>query len=346
MSIGTDELRESLGNAPAIKAVSGINYVPWGNYVNYMELVTSRDEGAAKAVSTTTRVDYNFIDTFQATLIAGRDFDPEIETWGEPGFDEENADIGELDYSVIVDRTYAEALGFDSPEAAIGQELYLTPQLRKSFERDPTMRIIGVIETVPLVNGIGDVRSNLYELANYSGNQPAIRIDKNNVQEGIAAVEKAVKARFPDGAVTMRFTDAEFENSFKTYDGISKGFTGLSLIALIISSMGLFAMAVFTAIQRRQEIGIRKTLGASTWQVTSLLIRDFSRPVLIANVIAWPVAWYAASTYLKGFMQHINLTPLPWVLGLVFTLVIAWIAVGGQAFSAARVKPAEVLKSE
>lgn len=345
-SIGTDQIREALANDPSIKSVSGMNYVPWGGYVNYMELTRFREEGGAKATSTVTRFDYNFVETFQAKLLAGRDFDPAIESWGEPAFDEENADLSNADVPILIDDTYAKALGFESPEAAIGEELYLVPALRESFERDPTLIVIGVVETVPLVYGIGEVRSNVYELANYSGNLPAIRIDRNNVQDGIAAIERVVKARNPDAAVTIRFTDNEFERNFRTYEGINKGFTGLSLIALAISSMGLFAMAVFTAIQRRHEIGIRKTLGASTWEVTSLLIRDFTRPVVIANIIAWPIAWYAASTYLKGFMQHVELTPLPWVMGFIFTLVIAWVAVGGQAFSAARVKPAEVLKSE
>ena len=345
-SIGTDQLRAALSDESAIKSVSGINYVPWGNYANYMELTRSREEGGITAVSTVTRFDYNFVETFQANLLAGRDFDPVIESWGEPGFDEENVDLSNADVAVIIDETYAKALGFETPEAAIGQELYLVPYLRESFGRDPTLTVIGVIETLPLVYGIGPVRSNIYELANYSGNLPAVRIDRNNVQAGIAAIERVVKERNPNAAVTLRFTDNEFEQNFRTYEGINTGFTGLSLIALTISSMGLFAMAVFTAIQRRQEIGIRKTLGASTWNVTSLLIRDFSRPVLVANIIAWPVAWYAASTYLSGFMQHIQLTPLPWVLGFIFTLLIAWVAVGGQAFSAARVKPAEVLKSE
>jgi putative ABC transport system permease protein len=345
-TIGTDQVREALLRDPSIKAVSGINYVPWGGYVNYMEVTRSRAEDAVKETSTLTRVDYNFLETFQATLLAGRDFDPQIESWGEPAFDEENVDQSHADISVMIDWTYAQALGFETPDAAIGQNLYLAPQLRESFGNDPTYTIIGVVETVPLVYGIGDVRSNFYELANYSGNLPAIRIDKDNVRAGIAAIERVVKARNPDAAVVIRFTDSEFERNFRTYDGISAGFTGLSLIALTISAMGLFAMAVFTAIQRRQEIGIRKTLGASTWEVTSLLIRDFSRPVLIANIIAWPLAWYASSTYLKGFMQRMDLTVMPWVIGFVFTLLIAWIAVGGQAFSAARVKPAEVLKSE
>jgi putative ABC transport system permease protein len=346
ISVGTAQLREALSKEPSIISVSGMDYVPWSNHENYYGMVRSREENPIEGTSMLTRIDYNFLETFQATLIAGRDFDPEIETWGEPAIGEEGADLSNADVSVIIDRTYAEVLGFQSPKAAIGQELYLTRQAIESFSINPTFHIIGVVETVPLVYGVGDVRSNYYELANHSGNLPAIRIDKNNVKEGVAAIERAIKERVPDGAVTLRFTDSEFEANFKTYDGISKGFIGLSLIALVISSMGLFAMAVFTAIQRRSEIGIRKTLGASTWEVTSLLIRDFSRPVLLANIIAWPLAWYAATTYLNGFMQHIDLTIVPWITGLIFTMLIAWLAVGGQAFSAARVKPAEVLKSE
>jgi putative ABC transport system permease protein len=343
---GPSDLREALSNEPAIKSVSGINYVPWQGYVNYMEVTRSREIGADAAQSTTTYVDFDFLKTFQVDLIAGRGFDPAIESWGEPAFDEDNADLSDTDISVIIDRNYVEALGFQSPEAAIGQPLYLVPHLRESFERDPTYVVIGVVETIPLVYGIGDVRSNFYQLSNFSGNNPLVRIDRNNIKAGLEAIERVVKSRFPDGAVTTRFVDDEFERNFRTYEGINSGFTSLSLIALIISAMGLFAMAVFAAIQRRHEIGIRKTLGASTLEVTTLLIRDFSRPVLIGNIIAWPVAYYAARTYLNGFMQHIQLSPLPWALGFLFTLFIAWIAVGGQAFSAARVKPAEVLKSE
>lgn len=345
-AVGATEIREALAGDPSVKSVSSIGYVPWGNYANYLETSRSREEGADRAVSTVTRVGFDFIETFQATLIAGRDFDPQIEAWGEPTEGVQGPERQVDNISVIIDDTYRQALGYPTPEAAIGQELYLVPELRESFGFDPTYRIIGVVETVPLSFGIGPVRSNFYELVNFSGNLPAVRLDRRNVRDGITAVERVVQERNPDTAVTLRFIDDEFERNFQTYQGINTGFMGLSLIALAISSMGLFAMAVFTALQRRHEIGVRKTLGASTWEVTSLLIRDFSRPVLIANVIAWPVAYFAARTYLNGFMQHIALTPIPWIFGFVFTLMIAWVAVGGQAFSAARVKPADVLKSE
>lgn len=343
IKVGPDQLRKALSNEPSIKSVSAINYVPWGGYRNYLDITRSREENAATVSTNLSLLGYNFISTFQATLIAGRGFDPAIETWGEPELllDDPNATT-----AVIIDDTFRKALGFETPDAAIGQDVYYAPSIRESYGSDPTINIIGVVETVPLVNGTGDIRSNIYDLSTANYDNPSVRIDRKNVKEGISVIEKVVKERFPTSAVTMRFLDSEFEKSFKTYEDINLGFSGLSLIALIISSMGLFAMAVFTTIQRRHEIGIRKTLGASTLQVISLLIRDFSRPVLIANILAWPLAWYAAKIYLNGFMQHIDLTPLPWILGFTFTILIAWSAVGGQAFSAARVNPAEVLKSE
>ena len=343
IKVGPDQLRKGLLNETSIKSVSAINYVPWGGYRNYLDITRSREANAATVSTNLSLFGYNFISTFQANLIAGRGFNPAIETWGEPELliDDPNATT-----AVIIDDTLRKALGFETPDAAIGQDVYYAPSIRESYGSDPTINIIGVVETVPLVNGTGDIRSNIYDLSTANYDNPVIRVDRKNVKKGISAIERIVKERFPSSAVTMRFMDSEFEKSFKTYDDINSGFTGLSLIALIISSMGLFAMAIFTTIQRRHEIGIRKTLGASTWQVISLLVRDFSRPVLIANIVAWPLAWYAAKTYLSGFMQHINLTPIPWVLGFIFTILIAWMAVGGQAFSAARVNPAEVLKSE
>jgi putative ABC transport system permease protein len=92
-----------------------------------------------------------------------------------------------------------------------------------------------------------------------------------------------------------------------------------------------------------REIGIRKTLGASAGGVVLMLLRDFSMPVLIANVLAWPFAFLVARTYLDVFIQRVDLSPWPFGLSLVITLAIACLAVGGQAFRAAAVRPANVL---
>ena len=91
---------------------------------------------------------------------------------------------------------------------------------------------------------------------------------------------------------------------------------------------------------------MRKTLGASTRQILMMLLKDFSKPVVIANIIAWPLAYLAVEAYLSIFIHRIPLTPIPFAVSLVITLVIAWASVGGQAVRAARTTPASVLRYE
>ena len=339
----SDDYRAMLDQYPSLKAVTHINYMPWSDYRNMMNTSPTREEGGPEATSTRTDIGYDFFDTYGGDLLAGRVYEPERDQYWQA-----YADDYQGDFPTVIDATYAEALGYASPEEAIGQPLYMTRQATQTFGWDPTFRIIGVVETVPLVYGIGNIRSNFYALARYDTSEMnlMIRIDRSRVAEGIQAIEDMVKSRDPNAVVNLRFTDDEFERNFQTYQGINIGFMGLSLIAFAISTIGLFAMAVFTTLQRRHEIGIRKTLGASTQNVTWQLVKEFTWPVLIAHLIAWPIAYYASTLYLHNFMQRMDLTPLPWIIGLVVTLLIAWVAVGGQAFKAARVKPAEVLKSE
>ncbi len=123
-------------------------------------------------------------------------------------------------------------------------------------------------------------------------------------------------------------------------------FGGLALVAVVIALIGLFGMAVHVASRRVREIGVRKSIGARTGEVVVMLIRDFSKPVLIANLVAWPLGYVAAQQYLSVFMHRIPLTPAPFALSLVLALAVAWIAVGGQAMRAARVSPANVLRAE
>jgi putative ABC transport system permease protein len=105
-------------------------------------------------------------------------------------------------------------------------------------------------------------------------------------------------------------------------------------------------MGSHVASRRRREIGVRKTLGASTRQIAIMLLTDFSKPVIVANIIAWPAAYLAANAYLDVFIHRIALSVVPFVLSLGVTVLIAWAAVGAQAFRAARVKPALVLRYE
>jgi putative ABC transport system permease protein len=98
--------------------------------------------------------------------------------------------------------------------------------------------------------------------------------------------------------------------------------------------------------RRVHEIGVRKSVGAHKLQIVAMLLRDFSRPVVIANLVAWPLAYFAAAKYLQVFIQRIPITPLPFFASLVVVVAIAWAAVGSQAWRAARANPATVLRFE
>jgi putative ABC transport system permease protein len=121
---------------------------------------------------------------------------------------------------------------------------------------------------------------------------------------------------------------------------------GLAVFALLIAALGLFGMAVHVSSRRLREIAIRKALGAHTRQIVLLLLRDFSRPVVIANLIAAPLALMAGRLYLTLFIERVSITWAPFAWSLVATLLVAWGAVAQQILRAARVEPASVLQHE
>ena len=118
------------------------------------------------------------------------------------------------------------------------------------------------------------------------------------------------------------------------------------MLAFGISLTGLFGMATLIAGRRMREVGVRKVHGASGGQMVAMLLASFSMPVLVANLVVWPLAYLAARKYLDAFQAPIAVTPLPFVLSLAITLAIAWLAVGTQTLHAARARPADVLRYE
>jgi len=133
---------------------------------------------------------------------------------------------------------------------------------------------------------------------------------------------------------------------YKDIDRDRVMFASAAIVALFIACIGLFGMASFIAEQRTKEIGIRKAVGATTRQVVFLLLWRFVKPVLLANVIAWPLAWWLMRNWLNGFAYHVPLGPWPFLGGAAFTLTVTLGTVFAQAFSVARQPPALALRYE
>jgi putative ABC transport system permease protein len=178
----------------------------------------------------------------------------------------------------------------------------------------------------------------------FGGQHPVVRISRDQASAAIAAITEVWDELAPTIPVNIRFFDELFERSFSTFARISAVFAVLAGGAFVIASIGLLGMAVHVTSLRRHEIGVRKVLGSTTLGVIRLLLIDFSKPVLVGNLLAWPLGYFAAQTYLAAFAARAPLTPAPFALSLALTLAIAWAAVIGEVLKAASVRPAEVLR--
>ena len=150
----------------------------------------------------------------------------------------------------------------------------------------------------------------------------------------------------PNSRVLRTFLDEAFETAYEAFNTASRVVTGFAIFALLIAAVGLLGMATFMTTLRTREIGLRKSQGATSGTILRLLIWDFSKPVIAANLVVWPLAYVAARGYLDLFIERMTLTPLPFVATLAGTLLVAWLVVGSQVLRAARMSPTVALRCE
>jgi putative ABC transport system permease protein len=330
-------LRTRLLESPSVASVSSTGTIPWRGCC-WVFIVSRSADPAVKAVqSAGNRVGPDYFQTTGLKLLAGRTFraasadELTLEDFG-----------GKRPLNVIIDRELSEQLGYKSPAAAVGAIIYRQPYVPRL-----TLHIIGVVESAAsrLTDDVGS-RSDVYIFAPKFTNYALIRFDPDNVDAAVAHLEKTWKTLAPGVPLERRFMDQLFEDAYDTFGTISSVATGLTICAFVTALMGLFGMAVQVTNGRLREIGIRKTLGAKSRQILKLLLLDFSKPVVIANLIAWPFAYFAARAYLNMFFTPMRLSPLVFVASLGATVAIACVVVCGQSLRAARAQPADVLRYE
>jgi putative ABC transport system permease protein len=339
--VDSDTLLEELARLPQTKSVTQMGAAPWSDNVNLNLLARSPEVGATTQTAFQNTVGYDFFETLDIPLLAGRTFDREHNDLRPQNPNPEN-DRPQPTVNVVIDDVLAAQLGFPSPAAAADQLIYFPAGLG---EQPQEFRVIGVVGSRPLfLRGLG-ATSNVYRLG--AGSQNVIvRLAAGDIGGGVAAAEATWRRLAPQAPFQRRFMDEMFNESFERFARLSQVFVGLAAFAFFISVIGLFGMAVQVAARRTHEIGVRKSVGARKAQIVGMLLRDFSKPVIVANVIAWPLGYVAAQTYLGVFIQRISLTPVPFIASLVIVVAIAWAAVGSQALRAARANPATVLRFE
>lgn len=240
--------------------------------------------------------------------------------------------------AVLINETAARQLGWNEP---LNKRLY--------FGQNDSVgtRIIGVVKDFHFAGLHQNIEPVvIFPIASAPANLLVARIQPGRISEAIQAAENVWQKIYPSYPFTYTFLEAEFEKLYRrdlNTGAIVNVFSGL---AILIACLGLFGLASHATTQRTKEIGVRKVVGASTSVIVRLLVVDFVRWVALANVVAWPLAWYVASKWLQNFAYRINMDPLPVLAASLIALVIAVLTVLSQSWRAALINPAQALRYE
>ncbi|MDP4131362.1 MAG: ABC transporter permease, partial [Bacteroidota bacterium] len=174
----------------------------------------------------------------------------------------------------------------------------------------------------------------------------SVKIKGSKAKEALAFIQSVWKNIFPDHGFEYQFLDDHFKEVYRTDAQITQMVGILAFLAILISCLGLFGLASHSAERRIKEIGVRKVLGASIPSIVNLLSRDFIRLVLVANLIAWPIAWFSVNHWMQDYAYRIGMSWWVFLLAGTLALIIALITVSLLAAKAAMANPVESLRNE
>jgi len=270
--------------------------------------------------------DYNYFDMLDVDISEGRNFSPDMAS-DQTGF--------------ILNREAVDQMGLEQP---VGKRMSLN---------NSEGTIIGVIENTNFKSLHHKVGPSVYKVLNdystisFSNNgMILIKTAPGQTAEAIAAVENLWESNNPNWPFEYHFLDETIEGQYMTEIRTGNLFGYFSIIAIFISCLGLYGMTLAMTENRTKEIGVRKVVGASVSGIVAMLSLDFTKWVLMANILAWPVAWYVMKNWLQNFAYHIDLTLWPFLLSGVAALLIALATVSWQAVRAATANPVESLRYE
>jgi putative ABC transport system permease protein len=271
----------------------------------------------------------NFVETMGYELIAGRNLDPDLQS--------------DVDGGYILNETAVKAFGFESPEAALGEQLLFGGSNPKQGT------VVGVIRDFHFASFHEEVEPALLQFAPYDWMRSqfvAVRFQPERVAELRGAVSKIVTSLAPNWHAELHYLDENFMQLHQKDMQQGRIFGSFALLAIFISCLGLLGLVTFAAERRAKEIGIRKVLGATVASIFQLLSVDFLRLVFIAFLLAIPISWYAMNSWLQSFTYRIDIPVGVFLWAGLGAVMIALVAMSWQSLKAALANPVESLKNE
>ena len=320
----SDVFKNELKNLATIESVSFTNAVPGRpGWVGQWAFAEERSE--EETITTEyMAIDDDYMKTLGLTLVAGRNFDVNRKS--------------DIEDALLINELTAEKLGW-TPESAIGKRI-------DSPSKHPAGEVIGVVkdyhefglqqEIFPMAMDYNPGRARYF----------AIRFKTTGTADLVADLEKLWKKYYDGYEFKYFFLDENFAKQYQAEQRLAKVFSVFSVVAIVIAMIGLIGLVSFMVVSRTKEIGIRKILGADMLIITRLLSKEFLILVILANVIACPVAWYLSSQWLKEFAYRMTLSPMLFVWTFLIAIGLTFITVSYHTLKAAKADPVKSLRYE
>jgi len=315
-----DALRAKLGSERLTSNYTFISGLPTSSSGATIGVQWKGKDPNSQPLFYNTAIDENFEEVFKVTFVEGHGYG-------------DNAKADSV--NIIVNETALKTM--DMPvESAVGTRITI-------WGRERT--IIGVVKDFnfkPIQEPIGP----MFLDRNTWGGYAIVRTPPNELKNTIAKLEQICKEINPHYPFNYNFVDQDIANMYKAEQRLGSLFNVFAVLAIVISCLGLYGLSAYLAERRTRELGIRKVLGASGFQLVYLLSATFTRPILIATAIAVPVAWYGMGRWLEGFAYHVTIDWTVFLIAFLSALIIAWLTVSFESIKAATANPVNALRSE
>jgi putative ABC transport system permease protein len=321
-----ETFKEELAQQPGVINASNSN-VLFGQTFSSNAHILPGASGEETHLLWTMRTDYNFVETYQVEMAAGRFFSRDFPTDST---------------AVVLNEAAVRAMGLEDP---VGKEVI---RMGPTPEQSIRHNIIGIVKDLHFESLRQEIRPMAIKLFGRGGfgRNTSVRIATENVPQTLDALKTTWHKFAGNQAFEYVFFDEEFSRLYAAEQRTGQILTIFSMLAIFIACLGLFGLASFTTEQRTKEIGIRKALGASVTNVVRLLFKEFAKWVAIATVIAWAVSYFAVKEWLQNFAYRVDINLLIFLAAALLALVIAFITVSYQTVRAAVANPVDALRYE
>ncbi len=335
----SDALKDAMARLPGVKGVACSRNPPQtGGGVGPVQ-----HNGGERLVLGEIAIDFGFFELFGNELAAGRYFSDDF------GADKTPDDlVWTTPQSIMLNEAGVRKLGLASPQAAIGEIVNINypSGLVKTFSGEHAAQIVGVVKDFQM----GSVRNEIYPAVFYVDELLfgvlSLKLDGRRAPETLDAIDRVWREMGDPGPPQRWFFEDSVQEMYGDMRRDFELFTVFASVAILISALGLVGLAAHTASVRTKEIGVRKVLGSNRAGIMSLLMWQFGKPVVLANLIAWPAAYFAMESWLASFARRIDLEAWMFLAAAAATLLIAALTVAAHAWTISGVRPVVALRHE